>query len=210
MDINDTIILPEEKRTQLDGIVQKMIQNKESDESIQMVVGDFKNIHGLKKKDDSGISSEDSQLKTPGTDGLSDSESVDKKAGLRYKKSVTLSFRPINSAEYYYLTKDIDVSRDESGKKVKVRRVPKGSIINKNMIENGMSGVKLKPEDYAKRRYVEGYYTDDDDNKGTLLVPFDDVKQKMAENYVGLEETITELENKKPADINMLRKKYGY
>ena len=164
----------------------------------------------LKKKVGSEISSEDSQLKTPGTDGLSDSESVDKKAGLRYKKSVTLSFRPINSAEYYYLTKDIDVSRDESGKKVKVRRVPKGSIINKNMIENGMSGVKLKPEDYAKRRYVEGYYTDDDDNKGTLLVPFDDVKQKMAENYVGLEETITELENKKPADINMLRKKYGY
>jgi len=35
-------MLPEERRQQLDGIVQKMIQNKESDATIQFVVNDFK------------------------------------------------------------------------------------------------------------------------------------------------------------------------
>jgi hypothetical protein len=35
-------MLPEDKRKQLDGIVQKMIQNKESDSNIQFVVDDFK------------------------------------------------------------------------------------------------------------------------------------------------------------------------
>lgn len=34
--------LPEEKRTQLDGIVKQMIQNKESDSNIRFVVNDFK------------------------------------------------------------------------------------------------------------------------------------------------------------------------
>jgi hypothetical protein len=35
-------MLPEDKRTQLDGIVQKMVQNKESDSNIRFVVDDFK------------------------------------------------------------------------------------------------------------------------------------------------------------------------
>src|SRR3990167_2451836 len=39
MDIN---MLPEDKRTQLDGIVQRMVQNKESDSNIRFVVDDFK------------------------------------------------------------------------------------------------------------------------------------------------------------------------
>jgi hypothetical protein len=34
--------LPEERRSQLDGIVNQMVQNKESDENIQLVVNDFK------------------------------------------------------------------------------------------------------------------------------------------------------------------------
>ena len=35
-------MLPEDKRTQLDGIVQRMVQNKESDSNIRFVVDDFK------------------------------------------------------------------------------------------------------------------------------------------------------------------------
>lgn len=35
-------MLPEDKRIQLDGIVQQMVQNKESDSNIQFVVDDFK------------------------------------------------------------------------------------------------------------------------------------------------------------------------
>lgn len=35
-------MLPDDKRTQLDGIVQKMVQNKESDSNIRFVVDDFK------------------------------------------------------------------------------------------------------------------------------------------------------------------------
>lgn len=134
------------------------------------------------------------------------SESVDKKKGIRSKSSATISFRPISSAVYKYLKKDINGTRSNGTK----ARGPMGSILSNGMIKNNLLGVKLKEGDYGKRRYVEGYYTDDDGDTGTLLVPYDDIKQKMCENYDGLEETITELENKKPADINMLRKKYGY
>lgn len=49
-------ILTEEQRAKLDGIVQQMIANKESDENIQFVVSDFKNKYGTeepKKKESS-------------------------------------------------------------------------------------------------------------------------------------------------------------
>ncbi len=45
----DELVLSEESRSKLDGIVQKMIANKESDENIQFVVGDFKSKYGEKK-----------------------------------------------------------------------------------------------------------------------------------------------------------------
>jgi len=46
-------MLPEERRTQLDGIVQKMIQNKESDDAIGFVVNDFKNKYSIEVPDKS-------------------------------------------------------------------------------------------------------------------------------------------------------------
>lgn len=39
-------VLSEQDRQKLDGIVQKMVQNKESDDNIKFVVGDFKNKYG--------------------------------------------------------------------------------------------------------------------------------------------------------------------
>lgn len=42
--------LTEENRTKLDGIVQKMVDNKESDENIQWVVNDFKQKYGSQEK----------------------------------------------------------------------------------------------------------------------------------------------------------------
>ena len=49
--MEDELILREEDRLKLDEIVSKMIQNNESDESIQFVVEDFKSKYGVKKKD---------------------------------------------------------------------------------------------------------------------------------------------------------------
>ena len=43
------IILKEENRKKLDGIVSKMVANKESDSDIQLLVEDFKSKYGEKK-----------------------------------------------------------------------------------------------------------------------------------------------------------------
>lgn len=54
MDTN-TSQLNEAQRTQLDGIVQKMIQNKETDSNIQFVVNDFKSKYGAAPKKEDGF-----------------------------------------------------------------------------------------------------------------------------------------------------------
>ena len=50
----EDLILLEEDRTRLDGIVQQMINNNESEDNIQFVVNDFKSKYG-KKKEESGV-----------------------------------------------------------------------------------------------------------------------------------------------------------
>ena len=50
----EDLILLEEDRTRLDGIVQEMIGNNESEDDIQFVVNDFKSKYG-KKKEESGV-----------------------------------------------------------------------------------------------------------------------------------------------------------
>jgi hypothetical protein len=45
----DTLVLQETDRAKLDGIVQQMVANKESDDNIQFVVSDFKTKYGKKK-----------------------------------------------------------------------------------------------------------------------------------------------------------------
>ena len=50
----EDLILLEEDRAKLDGIVQQMISNNESEDNIQFVVNDFKSKYG-KKKEDSGV-----------------------------------------------------------------------------------------------------------------------------------------------------------
>ena len=54
--MEDELILSEQDRARLDGIVQKMSFNKESDDAIQFVVGDFKSKYGVKKKESSEVS----------------------------------------------------------------------------------------------------------------------------------------------------------
>ena len=54
--MEDELILSEQDRARLDGIVQKMSFNKESDDAIQFVVGDFKKKYGVKKKEKAGES----------------------------------------------------------------------------------------------------------------------------------------------------------
>ena len=49
----DGIVLSEKDRAKLDGIVQKMTANKESEENIRFVVDDFKKKYGVKKKESS-------------------------------------------------------------------------------------------------------------------------------------------------------------
>ena len=48
----EDLVLEESSRQKLDGIVQKMSKNGESDDDIQFVVNDFKNKYGVKKKDE--------------------------------------------------------------------------------------------------------------------------------------------------------------
>ena len=48
--MEDELILSEKDRLKLDGIVGKMVSNKEPDENIKFVVDDFKSKYGVKKK----------------------------------------------------------------------------------------------------------------------------------------------------------------
>jgi hypothetical protein len=51
--MEDELILSEKDRQKLDGIVNKMVQNKEPDDAINFVVNDFKGKYGVKKKEPS-------------------------------------------------------------------------------------------------------------------------------------------------------------
>ena len=55
----DGVVLSEQDRAKLDGIVQKMMSNKESEDNIRFVVDDFKNKYGLKKKESSELISQE-------------------------------------------------------------------------------------------------------------------------------------------------------
>lgn len=63
----DPINLSEQNRTKLDGIVQQMIKNKESEDNIQFVVEDFKSKYGLKKKDTTAIAPNTKSASVPKT-----------------------------------------------------------------------------------------------------------------------------------------------
>lgn len=54
MGVVKNIILNEPDRQKLDGIVKKMSENGESEDNIRLVVNDFKNKYGVKKKDSVG------------------------------------------------------------------------------------------------------------------------------------------------------------
>lgn len=53
--MEDELILSEKDRSRLDGIVSKMVANKESDADIQFVVGDFKKKYGTVKKKEQSL-----------------------------------------------------------------------------------------------------------------------------------------------------------
>jgi hypothetical protein len=65
--MEDELILSEQDRARLDGIVQKMSFNKESDDAIQFVVGDFKKKYGVKKKEQAVSPQEPSRAKQEST-----------------------------------------------------------------------------------------------------------------------------------------------
>jgi hypothetical protein len=48
--MEDELILSEQDRSKLDGVVGKMIANKEPEANIQFVVNDFKQKYSVKKK----------------------------------------------------------------------------------------------------------------------------------------------------------------
>jgi hypothetical protein len=65
--MEDELILSEKDRAKLDGIVQRMSFNKESDDAIQFVVNDFKKKYGVKKKEQAVSPQEPSQAKQEST-----------------------------------------------------------------------------------------------------------------------------------------------
>jgi hypothetical protein len=65
--MEDELILSEKDRAKLDGIVQRMSFNKESDDAIQFVVNDFKKKYGVKKKEQAVSPQEPSLAKQEST-----------------------------------------------------------------------------------------------------------------------------------------------
>jgi len=72
--MEDELILSEKDRAKLDGIVQRMSFNKESDDAIQFVVNDFKKKYGVKKKEQAVSPQEPSLAKQESTDSQLPSE----------------------------------------------------------------------------------------------------------------------------------------
>jgi 23S rRNA pseudoU1915 N3-methylase RlmH len=85
----DGIVLSEQDRAKLDGIVQKMIANKESEDNIRFVVDDFKNKYGLKKKESSEPTSQKGAVVSP-TKPIQQSTSSDTEPPTRAQASVAL------------------------------------------------------------------------------------------------------------------------
>jgi hypothetical protein len=85
----DGIVLSEQDRLKLDGIVKKMIANKESEANINFVVNDFKNKYGLKKKESSGSTSQKGAGVSP-TKTTTTSTSSDTKPLTRAQAAVAL------------------------------------------------------------------------------------------------------------------------
>ena len=69
--MEDELILSEKDRARLDGIVQKMSLNKEPDNAIQFVVGDFKKKYGVKKKEPSDSTTPEVAMESPSEAGSS-------------------------------------------------------------------------------------------------------------------------------------------
>ena len=106
-------ILSEKDRAKLDGIISKMIENKESDEDIQFVVDDFKNKYGtseLKKKDNFGGSP------SPSVGSISQSPS-------EFQKQVENPFAQTQPANYVETT-ETQIPRNPS-----IVRTASGDII---------------------------------------------------------------------------------
>ena len=72
--MEDELILSEKDRARLDGIVQKMSLNKEPDNAIQFVVGDFKKKYGVKKKEPSDSTTPEVAMESPSGAGSSASK----------------------------------------------------------------------------------------------------------------------------------------
>ena len=85
----DGVVLSEQDRAKLDGIVQKMIANKESEDNIRFVVDDFKNKYGLKKKGSSEPTSQEDAVVSP-TRTTQPSTSSDTEPPTRAQASVAL------------------------------------------------------------------------------------------------------------------------
>jgi len=103
-----------------------------------------------------------------------------------------VEFTPINSAEYYVLTKNVG-------------NFKKGIIITETDVKRG---TRFKKGDYVKKRMVEGIfktfgevpvkeytfggkkYTEEEKKSGTILIPYEDIKVELEKNYKGLNEAI--------------------
>ena len=135
------------------------------------------------------------------------SEAVTKTGGIRSKPSETIKFTPINSAEYYYTKVSRDKSKvkvtqadidrgdykqDQLGKVV-VKRVPAGTIINKDMLGH------YKPNEVGKRRNSLLIIVPAGTNLEPLLIPYDAIKDKMEANYPELKKAMGQLKDNIPS-----------
>lgn len=138
---NDEIILSEQNRKKLDGIVSQMIANKESDDNINFVVSDFKTKYGQKKNSlASATPTEGSQPEVPTKDSSPLAEQptpLGEKSGVEAKPY-------IDDSERFVAPK---IEKPEYDK----RDLPK------NYLSTDASSYKdLQPGVYYKMRYKKG------------------------------------------------------
>ena len=137
----DNKILSQQDRAKLDGIVQKMISNKESESNIKFVVEDFKDKYGssgeVKKKESSQPTSQENLWG-------SNSQPKDVYTSLVTDQQIPQQESVISNGEQPKMrTLGVDITAEEA-----LKQAPKKQPIINKEIQAKIKNAKFKPKEY--------------------------------------------------------------
>jgi len=137
----DNKILSQQDRAKLDGIVQKMISNKESESNIKFVVEDFKDKYGssgeVKKKESSQPTSQEEVWG-------SNSQPKDAYTSLVIDQQIPQQESVISNGEQPKMrTLGVDITAEEA-----LKQAPKKQPIINKEIQAKIKNAKFKPKEY--------------------------------------------------------------